>query len=107
MEGCKLSHRDHEKKLDHTKLLLENVTLLETVAREREAKAEALIDALSQEGMKPKELADRLDVSEASVEALLDKDVPKPVHERIGISEETVEKLDPVDGPPPPTGTDG
>lgn len=91
-----MTNLDHEKKIEDARSLLESVTLLETVAAEREAKAGNLMESLNDDGLQPEELADRLDVSGRSVELLLKRDEPKPPHDRIGISEETVEKLDPL-----------
>lgn len=91
-----MTNLDHEKKTEAARSLLESVTLLETVAAEREAKAGNLVESLNDDGLQPEELADRLDISGQSVEMLLKRDEPKPPHERIGISEESVEKLDPL-----------
>jgi hypothetical protein len=92
-----VTNLDHEKKIENARSLLESVTLLEIVAAEREAKAGNLVESLVDDGLRPEEVAERLEVSEQSVEAILGRDDPKPPHERIGISEETVEKLDPLE----------
>ena len=91
-----LSDQDHDKKVEDARNLLESVTLLETVASEREGKAEDLIESLNDEGMPPEELADRLDISERSVGMMLDRNEPNPPHERMGVSESSVERLDPL-----------
>ena len=91
-----MTNLDHEKKIEDARSLLESVTLLEVVAAEREEKAGSLMEALVDDGLQPEEVAARLDISEESVDAILDRDDPKPPHERIGISEESVDNLDPV-----------
>ena len=87
---------DRDKKLEDVRSLLESVALLETVAAEREAKVENLMETLAAEGMAPEELAEELDISHTSVKSILNRDEPKPVHERLGLSEETVARLDPL-----------
>jgi hypothetical protein len=99
--GPSLTNLDHEKKIEDARSLLESVTLLEVVAAEREAKAGNLMESLVDDGLQPEEVAERLDISEQSVESILSRDEPKPPHERIGISEESVEKLDPVSSSEP------
>ena len=94
--GKTVPDSDREKKLEDARTLLESATLLETVAAEREAKVEELLESLAGNGMAPKQLAQGLDISESSVKSLLNGDEPKPVHERLGISQETVSKLDPL-----------
>lgn len=102
-----MSDLDHEVKLDEARSLLENVALLETVAEERERKAESLLTSLSEDGMPADEIALRMDISKESAESLLSKESPKPAHERAGLSEETVDKLAPLRVPPSATGRAG
>lgn len=91
-----MTNQDHEKKLEDARSLLESVTLLEVVAAEREAKAGSLMESLVDDGLQPEEVAERLDISERSVETMLSRDEPKPPHERIGISQESIDNLDPI-----------
>lgn len=84
-----------EDDLRQVRSLLESITLLETVASDREARVESLLTYLNDRGLTARELARKLDISEDSVKNLLDRDQPKPPHERMGISAESVEKLDP------------
>ncbi|HEX2178681.1 MAG TPA: hypothetical protein VHL54_04060 [Actinomycetota bacterium] len=91
-----MTNQDHEKKLENARSLLESVTLLEVVAAEREAKAGSLMESLIDDGLQPEEVAERLDISERSVETMLNRDEPKPPHERIGISQESIDNLDPI-----------
>jgi hypothetical protein len=90
-----LSDVDEDKKVDEARTLLESVVLLETVAVEREAKAEGIVESLTNEGMEAAEVAERLDIPDAAVQTMLDREQPNPPHERMGVSEETVERLDP------------
>ncbi|MGH2718728.1 MAG: hypothetical protein ACRDJU_09130 [Actinomycetota bacterium] len=85
-----------EADLSQARSLLESIALLETVASDREARVESLLTYLSDRGMTPGELARKLDISEDSVQLLLDRDEPLPPHERMGISEKSVEKLSPT-----------
>lgn len=94
--GRFLTNQDHEKKLEDARSLLESVTLLEVVAAERDAKAGSLMESLVDDGLQPEEVAERLDISERSVETMLNRDEPKPPHERIGISQESIDNLDPM-----------
>jgi 2-keto-3-deoxy-6-phosphogluconate aldolase len=100
-----LTNRDHEKKLEDARSLLESVTLLEVVAAEREAKAGSLMESLVDDGLQPEEVAERLDISERSVETILNQDEPKPPHERIGISQESIDNLDPINTAEPKLAT--
>lgn len=84
-----------EKKVDEARNLLESVVLLETVAVEREAKAENIVESLTDEGMLPEEVAEKLDIPDAAVHTMLQRDQPNLPHVRMGVSEETVERLDP------------
>lgn len=84
-----------EDDLRQVRSLLESITLLETVASDREARVESLLTYLNDRGLTASELARKLDISEDSVNNLLDRDQPKPPHERMGISLESAEKLDP------------
>lgn len=84
-----------EKKVDEARNLLESVVLLETVAVEREAKAENIVESLTDEGMLPEEVAEKLDIPDAAVHTMLQRDQPNLPHERMGVSEETVARLDP------------
>ncbi|HEX2054460.1 MAG TPA: hypothetical protein VHJ78_12140 [Actinomycetota bacterium] len=100
-----MSGLDHEERLDEARLLLENVALLETVAAEREARAEELMASLEAEGLAVSEIAKRMDISEGSAAALLSNGEPMPAHDRMGISEETMDKLAPLRVPPSVTGS--
>jgi DNA-directed RNA polymerase specialized sigma24 family protein len=93
--GYDLSEVDAGKRVDEARNLLESVVLLETVAVEREAKAENIVESLTEEGMKPEEVAERLDIPDAAVQTMLQRDQPNLPHERMGVSEETVARLDP------------
>ena len=93
--GCDLAEVEAEKKVDEARNLLESVVLLETVAVERESKAENIVESLTDDGMKPEEVAERLDIPDAAVHTMLERDQPKLPHERMGVSEETVARLDP------------
>lgn len=90
-----MSDENQREEIGEARDLLESVALLEKVAASRESKAEKLMDSLASDGMAPDQMADELDISDQSVEALLGRDEPKPPHERVGISEESIEKLDP------------
>jgi hypothetical protein len=90
-----LSNVEADKKVDEARTLLESVVLLETVAVEREAKAEGIVESLTDKGMEPEEVAERLDIPDAAVQTMLERDRPNPPHERMGVSEETVVRLDP------------
>jgi hypothetical protein len=90
-----LANVDENKKVDEARTLLESVVLLETVAVEREAKAEGIVESLTDAGMEPAEVAERLDVPDAAVRTMLERDQPNPPHQRMGVSEETVLRLDP------------
>lgn len=91
-----MTNQDHEKKLEDARSLLESVTLLEVVAAEREAKAGSLMESLVDDGLQPEEVAERLDISERSVETMLKREEPKPPHERVGISPESIDNLGPI-----------
>lgn len=88
-----MSNDDHTEEIEQARSLLESVALLETVAAERQAKAEQIIGYLSSDGMDADEMADRLDLSDTSVNLLLDDEDPKEPHERMGVSEESVDNL--------------
>lgn len=90
-----MSDEDRREEIQEVRDLLESVALLEKVAASREAKAEKLMDSLASEGMTPDQMAEELDISDQSVEALLERDEPKPPHERVGVSEQSIEKLSP------------
>lgn len=90
-----MSKVEEDKQVDEARTLLESVVLLETVAVEREAKAEVIVESLANEGLGAAEVAERLDIPDAAVQTMLDREQPKPPHERMGVSEETVERLDP------------
>lgn len=90
-----MSNVETEKKVDEARTLLESVVLLETVAVEREAKAEGIVESLTDAGMDPDEVAEKLDIPDAAVQTMLDREHPNQPHERMGVSEETVERLDP------------
>jgi hypothetical protein len=90
-----LSDENQREKVQEARDLLESVALLEKVAASREAKAEKIMDSLSSGGMTPEQMADDLDISDQSTDALLARDEPKPPHERVGVSEQSIEKLDP------------
>lgn len=90
-----MSNVDEDKKVDEARTLLESVVLLETVAVEREAKAENIVESLTDEGMDAAEVAQRLDIPDAAIQTMLERDQPKPPHERMGVTPETVERLDP------------
>ena len=90
-----MSEVEEAKKVDEARTLLESVVLLETVAVEREAKAEGILESLTDEGLEPSEVAERVDIPDSAVRTMLDRDHPNPPHERMGVSEETVERLDP------------
>lgn len=90
-----MSVRDDKQELEHVRSLLESMALLETVAMQREANAEEVLGFLASHGMTSEDLAKRLDISEQSVRALLEREKPKPPHERVGISEESIDKLTP------------
>lgn len=90
-----MSDVDEDKKVDQARILLESVVLLETVAVEREARADNIVESLTDQGMEPEEVAEKLDIPDAAVHTMLNRDQPKPPHERMGVSEETVERLDP------------
>jgi hypothetical protein len=90
-----LSDESQREDVQEARDLLENVVLLEKVAVNREAKAEELMDSLASEGMTPDQMAEELDISDQSVEALLERDEPKAPHERVGVSEQSIEKLSP------------
>lgn len=102
-----MSDPDHEEQLDEARSLLENVALLETVAAEREAKVTEILENLSEEGIPAGEIARRMDISEQSAEALIEREEPAAPHERAGISEETIERLAPLRVPPSATGSAG
>lgn len=72
--------------------LLESVVLLETVAEKRQDEAEEIVKSLELE-LDPEETAERLDIPEADVEAMLDREEPNPPHKRMEVSEESVERL--------------
>lgn len=90
-----MSDAGEDKKVDEARTLLESVVLLETVAVEREAKADDIVESLADDGMEPSKVAERLDIPDAAVRTMLDRDQPNPPHARMGVSEETVERLDP------------
>ena len=90
-----MSEEDRREDLQEARDLLESVALLEKVAANREAKAEKLMDSLASKGMTPDQMAEELDISDQSVEALLERDEPKPPHERVDVSEQSIEKLSP------------
>jgi hypothetical protein len=90
-----LSNVDEDKKVDEARTLLESVVLLETVAVEREGKADDIVESLTDEGMEPAEVAEKLDIPAGAVQTMLDREHPNPPHARMGVSEETVERLDP------------
>ena len=90
-----MSEEDRREDVQEARDLLESVALLEKVAANREAKAEKLMDSLASKGMTPDQMAEELDISDQSVEALLERDEPKPPHERVDVSEQTIEKLSP------------
>jgi hypothetical protein len=90
-----VSNVEADKQVDEARTLLESVVLLETVAVEREAKAEGIVESLTDGGMNPEEVADRLDIPDAAVQTMLDREQPNQPHERMGVSEETVVRLDP------------
>lgn len=90
-----MSNVGEDKKVDEARTLLESVVLLETVAVEREAKAEGIVESLTSEGMDATEVAERLDIPDAAVHTMLEREQPNPPHQRMGVSEETVERLDP------------
>lgn len=93
--GMRLSKVEEDKQVDEARTLLESVVLLETVAVEREAKAESIVESLANEGMGAAEVAERLDIPDAAVQIMLEREQPNPPHARMGVSEETVERLDP------------
>lgn len=90
-----MSEVEQDKKVDEARTLLESVVLLETVAVERETKAEDIVESLADKGMEPEEVAERLDIPDAAVHVMLERAQPNPPHERMGVSEETVKRLDP------------
>ncbi|MEX2552786.1 MAG: hypothetical protein WD627_07300 [Actinomycetota bacterium] len=90
-----MSEENKREEVQEARDLLESVALLEKVAASREAKAEKLMDSLESDGMTPDQMAEELDISDQSVEALLERDEPKPPHERVGVSERSIEKLSP------------
>ena len=90
-----MSEEDRREDVQEARDLLESVALLEKVAATREAKAEKLMDSLASEGMTPDQMAEELDISDRSVEALLERDEPKAPHDRVGVSEQSIEKLSP------------
>lgn len=90
-----MSDENQREEVQEARDLLESVALLEKVAASREAKAEKIMDSLANRGMTPDEIAEDLDISHQSTEAMLERDKPKPPHERVGISEQSIEKLDP------------
>ena len=90
-----MSDESRREDVQEARDLLESVVLLEKVAVNREAKAEKIMDTLASEGMTPDQMADDLDISNQSVEALLERDEPKAPHERVGVSKQSIEKLDP------------
>lgn len=92
-----MTNDTHEQDLGEARSLLESMALLEKVAAAREAKAEQVIASLVSEGMTSRELAQHLDISKESVEALIERDAPRPPHERAGISEQSLESLDPTE----------
>lgn len=92
---CDLSKVEEEKQVDEARTLLESVVLLETVAVEREAKADGIVESLANKGMDADEVAEKLDIPDNAVRLMLDRDQPNPPHERMGVSEETVQRLDP------------
>lgn len=90
-----MSKVEEEKQVDEARTLLESVVLLETVAVEREAKADGIVESLANKGMDADEVAEKLDIPDNAVRTMLDRDQPNPPHERMGVSEETVQRLDP------------
>lgn len=88
-----MSDDDHVGEVEQARALLESVALLETVAAERQKKAEQILGYLSSDGMKSGEMADRLDLSDTSVHRLLNEEDPKAPHERMGVSENSAENL--------------
>lgn len=88
--------QDSQTIVQQARKLLESITLLETVAAEREVKVKELLAFLATHGMSAEQLAGNLDVSVESVQKVLDRDAPKPPHERVGLSEESIEELDPL-----------
>ncbi|MEX0790909.1 MAG: hypothetical protein WD178_09060 [Actinomycetota bacterium] len=90
-----MSKAEQDKDVDDARNLLESVVLLETVAEEREGKAEDIVESLADKGMEPKEVADRLDIPDGAVRTMLEREQPNPPHKRMGVSEETVKRLDP------------
>ena len=90
-----MSEVEQDKDVDEARTLLESVVLLETVVVERETKAEDLVESLADQGMEPKEMAERLDIPDAAVHTMLEREQPNPPHQRMGVSEETVKRLDP------------
>jgi hypothetical protein len=92
------SPREADDDLEEVRSLLESITLLETVASEREARVASILNYMAERGMTARQLARRLDISLESVQVLLDREEPRPPHERAGLSEESIEKLGPLGG---------
>jgi hypothetical protein len=86
---------EDQQEVQEARALLESVALLEKVAASREGKAEKIMDSLESRGMRPDQMAEDLNISRKSTDALLGREEPKPPHERVGVSEESIEKLEP------------
>lgn len=91
-----MTKEDHQNEVEQARSLLESVVLLETAAASREKLAEEIIDSLSNDGMSSSELAERLNVSQESVETVLKRSKPKAPAERLGIPDHAFESLDPI-----------
>jgi DNA-directed RNA polymerase specialized sigma24 family protein len=82
------------KNLREARQELEQLVLLEAAAENREERIRAFLRRLvSDFGFEPQELARRLDISLSSVESLVSDDTASPVAERLDLSEATVERL--------------
>jgi DNA-binding transcriptional regulator YiaG len=84
-------------KADHTHLDLlrediEKLVLLEEVAERRQKLIEDRLDQALESGINAETIRKELKLSKESLRRLLDKDPPE-LAERLGISEETVENL--------------
>jgi DNA-directed RNA polymerase specialized sigma24 family protein len=73
---------------------LEQLVLLESAAETREQRIRAFLRRLVNGfGYEPEELARRLDISLTSVESLISGNAASPVAERLDLSEATVKRL--------------
>jgi orotate phosphoribosyltransferase-like protein len=84
---------DRHQELEHVRLQLESIALLETAAARREGRVEEIMGFLESHGMTVDDLANELEISKESVRELLHREELKQPHERIGISETSVDSL--------------